>query len=156
VLDVTNTGWNRVWVSAIFFVKKIPKGRQEKRSDFLIPNSKNSLKFRHSLITLVMKFHEILMWNKFIEEISLMYFHIPSTRYDSFIVSFPPLNFIHVQSLNIHEISFVLWMKWDENSRSKSRSFFFFSINKILFVIIVICTNVGSTIHLKTLVTMWP
>jgi len=31
VLDVTNTGWNRVWVSAIFCVKLIPKGRQEKK-----------------------------------------------------------------------------------------------------------------------------
>ncbi len=31
VLDVTNTGWNRVWVSAIFCVKLIPNGRQEKK-----------------------------------------------------------------------------------------------------------------------------
>jgi hypothetical protein len=37
-----------VWVSAIFFVNKIPKGRQEKKSDVLNPNSKNSLKFTPS------------------------------------------------------------------------------------------------------------
>jgi len=106
-----------------FWSKKFPKEDKKKKVIFL---SQNSLKFKHLVITLVMKFHEILMWNKFIEEISLMYIHIPFIKYDSSIISFPRLNFIHVQWLNIHEISFVLWMKWDENSRSSQDHYFFF------------------------------
>jgi len=59
-----------------------------------------------SFISLGMEFDDILRWNKFFEEISSMYSYISSTPYNLLIVSFPPLNFIHVQWLNIDEISF--------------------------------------------------
>ncbi len=59
-----------------------------------------------SFISLVMEFDDILRWNKFFEEISSMYSYISSTQHNSLIVAFPWLNFIPVQWLNIHEISF--------------------------------------------------
>jgi hypothetical protein len=70
-----------------------------------------------SFISHVMEFDYILRWNKFFEEISSMYSYISSTQHNSLLVSFPWLNFILVQWLNIHEISCFLMMKWDENSR---------------------------------------
>jgi hypothetical protein len=59
-----------------------------------------------SFISLVMEFDDIVRWNKFFEEISSMYSYISSTQHNSLIVSFPWLNFIPVQWLNIHKISF--------------------------------------------------
>ncbi len=61
-----------------------------------------------SFISLVMEFDDILRWNEFFEEISSMYSYISSTQYNSLIISFPPLNFIHVQWLSIHQISFFM------------------------------------------------
>jgi hypothetical protein len=61
-----------------------------------------------SFISLVMEFDDILRSNKFFEEISSMYSYISSTQHNSLLVSFPSLNFIHVQWLNIHEISFFM------------------------------------------------
>jgi hypothetical protein len=53
----TNIGWNRVWVSAIFFVKKIPKGRQEIKKWFLdskfqkLPKIQPPLFFEEHVVT---------------------------------------------------------------------------------------------------------
>ncbi len=71
-----------------------------------------------SFISLVMEFDDILRRNRFFEEISSMYSYISSTQYNSIILSFSPLNFIHAHWLNIHEISFFSWMKWVRNDSS--------------------------------------
>jgi len=46
-----------------------------------------------------------------------MHNYISYTKYNSFIISFLPLNFNHAQWLNMHDVWFVLWMKVDEKSR---------------------------------------
>jgi len=93
-----------------------------------------------SLISLVIEFDDSLRWNKFFEEMSSMYSYISSTENNSLIVSFPPLNFIHVQWLNMYEISFF----WDEmgwkrkmKSRPSKTLSIICSINKISCMIMI-------------------
>jgi hypothetical protein len=86
-------------LSKKFYINSINQNAHNLFCGFLLMNGGT---FIHSL---VMEFDDILRWNKFFEKISSMYSYVSSTQYNLLIVSFPPLNFIHVQWLNIHEIS---------------------------------------------------
>jgi len=103
-----------------FWSKNFPKEDKKKKVIFW---SQNSLKFIHSVITLVMKFHEILMWNKFIDVYSYSIHKIWFIHSFISLIKFHPCSMIEYP-WNI--ICFMDEMGW--KLEIKSRSFFFFPL----------------------------